>query len=294
MTRDAPASPRSQVLPRPTDRLTLAGALQVSPICLGTVGESRAISHAFDLGINFFFLTADMHWPLYDATRRGLMDLFRRSPSVRDQVVVAVVGYPAQSEFSHMPFEETLGYTLGLGHIDLTVAGGSYRSDFAARKEAFEVHKKDFGARAFGTSFHDREMAAEAIREELVDIAFIRYNVLHPGAETDVFPHVAPSSRALLYNFTSSHPHISPELFPKLGLNADYWQPDITDYYRWVLARPELDGILCAPRTVAELDALDRALAAGPLTDEQYTYIRDLTDLAGGKATLVEDPPTTA
>jgi len=285
MTRGGSVRSAPKLLPRPKDRRTLNRALQVSPICLGAVSDPHAISHAFDMGINFFFVTADMHWPIYEQSRRGLADLFRRSPSVRDQVVVAVVAYVTQPEFCHMPFEEVIGVVPGLKHIDVTVAGGSYKSDFAARKEQFALHGP-LGARAFGVSFHDRKMAGKAFKEKLVDIGFIRYNASHLGAEKDVFPHLPPRRRSLLYNFTSTQGFVPPERYPDFGLSPEYWQPTITDYYRFVLARPELDGILCAPRTPAELDALDRALAEGPLTEEERIYIRDLADLTAGKATL--------
>jgi hypothetical protein len=287
MTRGIPARSRRKLLPRPTDRLTLNRAIQVSPFCIGAVSDPRAVSHAFDMGINFFFVTADMHWPLYEGVRRGLADLFRRSPSVRDQVVVSVVAYVTQPEFCHAPFQEVIDALPGLGHIDVTVAGGSYKSDFAVRKEQFAHHER-LGARAFGVSFHDRKMAGKAFREKLVDIGFIRYNPIHPGAEKDVFPHVPPRRRTLLYNFTSTHGFIPPARYPALGLGTDYWQPSVTDYYRFALARPEIDGLLCAPGTPAELDALDRALAEGPLTEEEIVYLRDLADLTAGKATLAK------
>ena len=57
-------------LPRFTDRLALGGqGLAVSPFCVGMVALPETIGAAFDAGINFFFVSADMHWPLYEATR---------------------------------------------------------------------------------------------------------------------------------------------------------------------------------------------------------------------------------
>ena len=269
------------------DRLTLNRALKVSPFCLGGVHDPRTVSHAFDRGINFFFLTADMHWPLYEGLRRGLQDLLARSPSVRDRIVVAVVAYVTQPEFCHAPFVEALHAVPGLGHIDVTVAGGSYKSDFAVRAEEFARHGP-LGVRAFGVSFHDRKMAAKALREKLVDIGFIRYNTVHLGAEKDVFPHLpAPKrGRPLIYNFTSTHGFLRPEHFAQLGLSEQHWQPPITDYYRFVLGRPEIDGLLCAPRTPAEVDGMIAAVAQGGLTEEERLYLRDLADLSTGKARL--------
>jgi aryl-alcohol dehydrogenase-like predicted oxidoreductase len=279
------ATRHRRVLPKPTDRLTLKRTLSVSPFCIGLVSDPRTVSAAFDAGINFFFVTADMHWPLYEGIRRGLADLLARSPSVRDRIVVAVVSYATQPEFCHAPFREVLDAIPALGHIDVTVAGGSYRKDFAVRAEQYANHGH-VGARAFGTTFHERPMAGKAMREQLVDIAFIRYNALHRGAEKDVFPHVPKRRRPLLYNFKSTHGFLRADDYAALGLSSAHWQPRVTDYYRFVLARPEIDGILCAPREVREVEALARAMEEGPLTEEERVYIRDLADLAKGEARL--------
>src|SRR5687768_7818838 len=89
-----------------TDRVYAKG-LAVSPLCLGIVGDPRVVGAAFEAGINFFFLSADLHWPMYDALRVGLRDLFSVK-SRRDDVVVAGVSYATQPEFCDEPFSEVL------------------------------------------------------------------------------------------------------------------------------------------------------------------------------------------
>ncbi len=281
----SPRLPPRPGLPRPEDRLRLSDSLDVSPFCIGAVQDPDAISCAFDAGINFFFVTADMHWPVYEASRRGLAALFARKPSVRELVVVAAVSYVAQPEFCQAPFEEVIESLPGLERLDVTVAGGSYRRDFAIRAEQYALHKQR-GVRAFGTSFHDRDMAAQAFAEDLVDVGFVRYNALHRGAESDMFPRLPSARRALLYNFNSTRGFLHPSDYARLGLSADFWRPAVTDYYRFVLARPEIDGLLCAPRDPTQVRALVCALEQGPLTEEEMDYIRDLGDLTRGAAEL--------
>src|SRR6059058_6236261 len=83
---------RTRALPQPAARIPLGKtSLEVSPFCVGIVGDPKTVPAAFDAGINFFFVTADMHWPLYEPTRRGLADLLARGPGTRDRVVVAGV-----------------------------------------------------------------------------------------------------------------------------------------------------------------------------------------------------------
>src|SRR5688572_28146132 len=100
--------PTRTELPKLTDRLPLGTELQVSPFCLGAVDDPSVVPAAFEAGINFFFITADMHWPLYEPVRRGLRDLLQSKPSARDEIVVGVVSYVTQPEFCWVPFEEVL------------------------------------------------------------------------------------------------------------------------------------------------------------------------------------------
>ncbi len=54
------------------------GPYSVSTLCLGIVGHPKLVRDAYERGVNFFALTTDMHWPVYESTRLGLADLFLR------------------------------------------------------------------------------------------------------------------------------------------------------------------------------------------------------------------------
>jgi len=282
-------------LPRLTDRLPLgASGLEVSPICVGIVRDPDTIPAAFEAGINFFFVTADMHWPIYDATRRGLTDLLEAYPGARDTIVVGAVCYVTQPVFMWAPFEEVIEAIPGLARVDLTIAGGSYRPDFAAREQVLQVHraKHHAGARAIGASFHDRSVAREVLDRDSLDIAYIRYNPVHPGARDDLFPQLRPRGdgrRCLLYNFKSTFGHLAEDDYAPLGVRDDFWRPHPTDYYRFALSEPALDGILCAPDSPDQIRELADALAKGPLDDEDRQYLLDLGELVRGTARVA--PP---
>jgi len=283
-------TPSPIALPKFTDRLVLAEAgLRVSPFCLGRVRSPDAISAAFDAGVNFFFLSADLHWPLYEESRRGLELLLARGPEIRAQIVVAVTIYPTQPEFCRMGFEEVLGAVKGLDTVDVAVAGGAYASEFLTRLPVYQEHRRRgfAGVRAIGASFHDRQTALLAANHGMVDIAFLRYNPAHPGARRDLFPYLKKPEATLLYNFTNTHGFVPPERFATLGLSEDHWQPRVTDYHRFALSRPELDGLLCSPATPAEVAGLGAALEDGPLDAEEEKYLIDLASLNEGRAELL-------
>lgn len=285
------ARPFRETLPKLTDRLPLGAAgLGVSPFCLGAVRDRNVVPLAFDAGINFFFVSVDLHWPVYEELRQGLALLLQRGPHVRDQIVVAGVSYVQQRAFVGVSYHELLVAVPALRRLDLLVAGAAYAHEFAARRERClaSPYTQGLGARAFGASFHERSAAVTAINQSLVDVAFIRYNPAHPGSVNDLFPRLLPGPRPLLYNFRSVLEPVSRERWRELGLDEDHWIPEPPDYYRFALSRPEMSGILGSLNSPGELDALAAALDQGPLQAEEEDYLVSLAALAAGRARLAE------
>ncbi len=280
-------------MPALTDRLPLGDGLWVSPVCIGLVGDPKVVSAAYEAGINFFFLSADMHWPVYEATRRGLEDLLADKPSARDDLVVGAVAYVTQPEFCWAPFEEVLDAVPALDRrLDLLIAGGSYGREIATRLPVYADHRKAryLGARAIGASFHDREAACDVVADERADLAFVRYNPIHDGAARDVYARAksrADGRRCLLFNFKSTAGHLWTDAeYRALGVGDDFWRPHVTDYYRFAFTQPAVDGVLCAlPHPDAVRDLGD-ALAKGPLSEDDHQYLLDLGELTAGKARL--------
>jgi len=272
-----------QALPKATDRLQLGiSGLTVSAICLGIVESPETIGAAYDAGVNFFFLTADLHWPLYEPSRQGLADLLSRSPSVRDEVVVGVVSYLDQPLFQALQFHEVVDAVPGLERVDLLIAGAvPDESNFFARFNSIHSARAagHVGARAIGASFHDRRSALISLNYNCLDINYIRYNTAHPGATQEIFPYLRQDRAALIYNFKSLMSPVTSERFQQLGFNDDHWFPKPTDYYRFVLSNPHIDGILCSPSSPEQLGELLAALDEKPLTPDEQQYMAWLSSL---------------
>jgi len=265
---------RREVLPHLTDRISLGG-LAVSPFCVGMVDNADTIGAAFDAGINFFFLTADMHWPRYEAARVGLANLLARVP--RTEVVVAAAAYVTQPEFCSTPFQEVIEAVPRLESLDVLVAGGAYANELAARLPVYHRHREQgfAGARALGVSFHDRRAALAAINGGEIDVAFIRYNAAHPGAQRDVFPLLRPGLHTRVFGFTSTAAH-DPSSNLAGDLADDVWIPDITDHYRFALSRVGLDGLLWSPTQPSHIPALAAAMEDGPLSLDEEGHMIEL------------------
>jgi hypothetical protein len=286
-----PDLPR-QSLPRPSTRLPLgATGLRVSPLCLGITTDPQVIPAAFEAGINFFFVSADVHWPKYEGIRRGLGMLLAR-PGVREQIVVGVVSYLADEMFRHLQFNEVIDAVPGLRYIDLMIVGAvagpgslSFRSDCVRTGRNMRLH----GAQATGASFHDRKMAAQSLLADELDIHYIRYNAAHWGARVDIFPHLARQRRSLLYNFKSMVGyHEAVTAARRLG---SAWNLHPTDAYRFALSNPHIDGVLFAPGSPGELQELVRMLEGKPFTPAEQELMMILA-AAGSSRTEAGQPDT--
>jgi hypothetical protein len=264
-------------LPKPTDRLTLGhSGLRVSPLCLGMTASPETVIAAYESGVNFFFVTADLHWPLYDGLRKGLGKLLAGNPARRNELVVAVVSYLDNPLFGALQFHEVIAEVPGLERVDVVVAGAvPQEASFYSRLDSMAAAKRSGhnGTRAIGASFHQRTLALLSEYYNLLDVSFVRYNAGHPGARRDLFPFLPPSRRCPVFNFKSVMARVSQEAFEGLGLPAGYWCPEPCDYYRFVMSRGEIDGVLCSPQTPKELRELVRALERSPMSVEEEEYM---------------------
>jgi hypothetical protein len=268
---------RRQTLPRTTDRLPLGkSGLTVSPFCLGLTGSPDTVIAAYEAGVNFFFVTGDLHWPLYDGIRKGLAKLLDGNPARRDELVVAVVSYLDDPLFSVLQFREVIDEVPGLQRVDLMIAGAvssdqSFYSRVASmeRARATRLH----GATAIGATFHQRRLALAADHYGLLDISYIRFNSAHPGARRELLPYFRPNRTGLVFNFKSAMSRIPDDMYASLGIPSNYWRPDVCDYYRFVLSHPEIDGVLCSPLYPEEVKGMVEALDKGPLSTEEQDYM---------------------
>ena len=270
-------------LPQASDRLQLGNTgLFVSPFCIGITDSPETIVQAYELGINFFFISADLHWPIYEQTRRGIARLVHDSPSRRDEIVVAVVSYLDDPLFSALQFHEVINDVPGLQRVDVMIAGAVASDSSFSRVTALQQARArgHLGARAIGASFHQRKYALASDLYSLLDFNLIRYNTAHPGARADLFPYLQPQSSAPMFNFKSMMFQVPERQFRQMGLPPTAWMPQSCDYYRFVLSHPAVDGILCSPTKPEEVRELVHAMEQRPLTIEEQEYMIWLSSAA--------------
>jgi aryl-alcohol dehydrogenase-like predicted oxidoreductase len=129
--------------------------------------------------------------------------------------------------------------------------------------------KEQGKVRALAVSVHDRPWAARLADDSPLDLLMLRYNAAHPGAEVDVFPHLARRKPAVVAYTATSWRKL---LRPPRGWDG----PAMTagDCYRFCLSSPHVDVVLCGPKNRAQLEQNLGALEQGPLSPDEEAWMR--------------------
>ena len=248
LDRDVPA------LKKRVFRLGLSGSFG-----LDEAGAREALER-----IQYVFWT-----PRMKGLTAALRDALRRD---RERYVVAtgpLLGYfPGQVRKA----AEARLRALGTDHLDvfqlywlskMSAFTGAVQEELARLREEGKV-------RALGVSIHDRPRAGRLAEDSILDLLMLRYNAAHPGAERDVFPHLARRRPAVVaYTATS---------WRKLLGRPRGWTGRVMtpgDCYRWVLASPHVDVVLTGPRSAGELRENLAAVDQGPLSEADLAGMRE-------------------
>ncbi len=138
--------------------------------------------------------------------------------------------------------------------------------------------------RFVGISSHDRKLVGKLAGEGGLDIAMMRYNAAHRGAEQDIFPHLSEHNPGVV-SYTATRWRFllrKPRGWPK-----DSRVPTAGECYRFVLSNPNVHVCLTAPSNIKHLEENLAALEAGPLSPEDHAFMCKVGDAARGKKKLL-------
>jgi aryl-alcohol dehydrogenase-like predicted oxidoreductase len=229
----------------------------------GTHGiDDAGMRSAIDQGMNYLYWTRPSMAP-------ALRDAIRRD---RERLVIATGPAIGHFRLTIRRAAEKALRALGTDYIDVfQLSWAGVMSAINARTlEEMRRLKEEGKIRAIGISIHDRPRAARLVEDSPIDLFMLRYNAAHPGAEAEVFPHLARRNPAVVaYTATSWRKLLRP---PK-GWSG----PPMTagECYRFCLGNPHVDVVLTAPASRAELDASLAELARGPLEPDRLAQVRE-------------------
>jgi aryl-alcohol dehydrogenase-like predicted oxidoreductase len=190
----------------------------------------------------------------------------------RDRYVVATGPMFAYFPGAVRRATEAAMRTLGTDRIDVLQLYwlGKMSAFTGAVRDEMAKLREEGKAGALGASIHDRVRAGKLAEDSVLDLLMIRYNAAHPGAEKDIFPHLAKRSPAVVaYTATAWRKLLA---LPK-GRSGRV--PTAGECYRFCLSDPHVDIVLTGPRTVAELRENLKAVEAGPLPPDDMAFMRD-------------------
>jgi aryl-alcohol dehydrogenase-like predicted oxidoreductase len=227
--------------------------------------DEAGVREAIELGANYIFWS-----PVKRFLKTVIKDVVMKD---RDRFLLAtgpILGYLAGSV--RRATERALRAS-GSDYLDVVQVFYAGKMSFLTHFVVGELVKlrEEGKARAIGVSIHDRKRAAKLAAEGPLDFFMIRYNAAHPGAEVDIFPHL-PAKKPVIAAYTATC--WRKLLAPPKGWSGPAASPG--DCYRFCLTNPNVDLVVSAPKTAAQMRENMKALERGPLNDEEMARMRAL------------------
>jgi len=239
--------------------------------------SARVLEEAFERGINYLYWGSIRRREFGKAMRH----LAKRH---RDELILTVQSY-SRSPSLMVPSVEVALRRAGLEYFDFLLLGA--RSDVPAEAyvEVFERLRDKGKVRFLSMSTHNRPLLAQMFDaygegRSAYELFMVRYNAVHRGAETDVFPFLPTAQSApgmVAYTATRWGHLLEPKKMPP---NEEPLAA--RDCYRFALSNPAVDLVLCGPANAAQMSEAIAALDAGPLTAEERERIERIGDFVYG------------
>lgn len=242
---------------------------------------AAAVESAFERGVNY----------LYWGSRRtdAFCTALGNLRPHRERMVLVVQSYARLAGMMAGSLEKALR-RVNFERADVLLLG-MWNKPVAPRiLEAARRLRERGLTRFLAVSTHQRKLVPKIAGEHDFDVIHFRYNAAHPGAETDIFPHLPPADSPGLVSFTATSwgqllgVRSLPAMFNGgAGIPKGERKPTATDCYRFVLTRPEVDVCMAGPADASQMEQALKALTLGPLNDDELAWMRRVGRAVGGK-----------
>lgn len=234
--------------------------------------DAPGLERALDLGINYIFYTALRTGPLLPTLQSAIK---------KDREKLVIATGPMFGYFPGMVRSgcEAALRSLGTDYLDIFQLYWLGISSAWTEGVVEELQKlrEEGKVRMLGVSIHDRPRAGKLAEDSPLDMLMLRYNAAHPGAEREVFPHLARRQPAVVaYTATS---------WGRLLKRPSGWSkamPTPADCYRFCLSSPHVNVTLCGPKNLAQLEENLSGLEKGPLNPEEESWMREFGRVVHG------------
>jgi aryl-alcohol dehydrogenase-like predicted oxidoreductase len=245
-----------------------------TPLKVGRLGlassygaPAEAFEEAFEKGCNYFVWNSFVHGRSAQM-RDALRNLIKAGK--RDSLVIALHCYGHNAYLNKISVKKSLKL-LGTDYIDVMLLG---YYGWKPAKSVIDGAKKLQAAglvRFIGLTGHNRKLIAQLAQTGVLDVYHVRYNAVHTGAETDIFPYLKTDLKPGIVAFTATRwgQLLNPNKMPpgEKPLTA-------SDCYRFALSNPNVDVCLTGPKTREQMQENLRTLELGPLQTDEMERIR--------------------
>ncbi len=253
--------------------------LPVSRLGIGSsfTGDPAFIEEAVDQGVNYLYW-GSIRRPAFG---RAIRILARRN---REGLVLTVQSYTRVAALLAPSIELALRRAR-IDCFDFLLLGMWNKPPGRALIDAARGLVEKGRVRRLMLSTHNRPSLQEHFRryeakESPFDAFMLRYNAVHRGAETDVFPHLpkSPHPGIVAYTATRWGHLLDPKKMP-----PGEQPPPARDCYRFALSHPAVSLVLCGPANREQMQEALGALDAGPLDADEMARMQRIGDHVYGR-----------
>lgn len=244
----------------------VAGRLGISG---GYGAPAEAIEMAYAKGVNYFY-----HGSLRrDAMTQAIQKISARGQ--REKIFVVAQVYWRMFRWPVMRSFESFMKKTGLDYVDGLLLGWHNSQPDQLLLDICQELKGKKLVRFVGISGHNRKAFPGFAKTGIYDFFHTRYNAVHRGGETEVFPLLPNESRpgVVVYTATSWGQLPNPAKTPP-GEKT----PSGSDCYRFVMSNPSVDVCVTGPKNMAETKESLRALERGPMAPDELDWMRRVGD----------------
>jgi aryl-alcohol dehydrogenase-like predicted oxidoreductase len=227
---------------------------------------TAAVERAFEQGVNY------MYWG--SMRRKAFAQALRNLAPQRDRLVLVLQSYSRLGSLTTWSVERALR-TLRMDHADILLLGLWNKAVPPRILDAARSLRDRGLVRFLAVSSHKRALVPKFAAASDFDVLHFRYNAVHHGAESDIFPLLPAANRPgmVAYTATSWGQLLNPKKIP-----AGERVPKASDCYRFVLTRPEIDVCMTGPANAAQMEEALEALRLGPMSEEELAWMRRVGD----------------
>ncbi len=235
---------------------------------------AKAVEEAFDRGVNYFYWA----WMRKSGMRDGLRNIFA---SNREKVFLTITSLIPTGPMIRSCVDRARK-ALNTDYIDgLQFFLRKNRKVSPSLQLDTALSLKERGVvRFIGVTGHHRPNFPTFANEIFSDFLHVRYNAIHRGAETDVFPKLPPKGAperpgTVAFTVTSWKQIIKATPSRLGGLDV----PTAGDCYRFALSNQGVDICLTGPADDDQMRHALEAVEKGPMTDEELDWMRKVGDI---------------